>query len=88
MGRTGTSTVNARNESASMDRALLNVTPMSLSLKQGARFTPFLLAALMGVTACAEKDYADADAPEWVDGKSDGQQSLFYKTIVSKTAMR
>ena len=34
----------------------------------------------LGVGACTEDD---DDGPEWVDGKADGQQSLFYNKIVS-----
>jgi hypothetical protein len=35
----------------------------------------------LGLGACTSDD--DDDGPEWVDGKADGQQSLFYNKIVS-----
>src|SRR4051812_23830358 len=38
----------------------------------------------LGVGGCAtDDDEGDGDYPEWTDGKADGQQALYYRTIVS-----
>src|SRR5665647_2662239 len=44
----------------------------------------FIALVSFGTVACVAED-ADDEGPVWTDGKSDGQTSLFYRTIVSAT---
>ena len=43
------------------------------------------LAGSLGGCATDDIDDTDDDGPEWVDGKADGQRSLFFNRIVSKS---
>jgi len=47
------------------------------------RLMTLILAVSAGLSACAIGPDDDG-GPEWVDGKADGQQSIYYRKIVSK----
>src|SRR6185503_6904020 len=47
------------------------------------RLMTFTLTAVVGLSACAT-ELEDNRDPQWVDGKADSQNELFYRRIVSK----